>query len=144
MVLLNGCTAPLNDVALLGSNPLRVYVVLFEAAQRDVRGDCGGTTSWSIKGLASEIGIERKTVSRALFKLLDAGYIQIAGEESNKVGSRNTVWRVTHPEMLDAVRYSIDVMGPPSKRLQKMRTKQKKVDASKYYESIATTEFFEG
>ena len=45
MVLLDKVQPPMNDIALLGSNPLRVYVVLFEAAQRDIRGNAGGTTS---------------------------------------------------------------------------------------------------
>ena len=135
MILLDKVTPPLNDVAMLGSNPLRVYVLLFDAAQLDVRGECGGTTSWTIKGLASELGVKRDTVSRALDKLLDNGYIQIVGEKDNKNSSRSTVWRVTHPSMLDAVRYSIELMGPPSLRLKKMRTKQKKVDVSKLYET---------
>ncbi len=153
MTLLQQVQPPLNDVALLGSNPLRVYVIMFESAAMDnrydkrthlpwhERRDCGGTTSWTIKGLANELGIKRDTVSRALNKLLDAGYIQIAGEQENKGNSRNTVWRVTHPQMLEAVRYSIELMGPPSERLKKMRTKQQKVDTSKYYELPATIDF---
>jgi len=112
---------------MLGSNPLKVYTVLYDAAARDVRGDCGGTTNWSIKGLASELGVRRETVAAALNKLLDNGFIQVAGESTNKGGSHNTVWRVTHPNMLDAVRYANDIMGPPSERLKKMRNKQKKV-----------------
>ena len=140
MVLLDKVQPPLNDIALLGSNPLRVYVILFEAAQHDVRGNCGGTSCYTIKGIASELGIERKTVARALNKLLDTGYIQIAGEQHNKDGCHSTIWRVTHPEMLDAVRYSIELMGAPSERLKKMRTKQKKVDTSKYQEHLAMTD----
>ncbi len=135
MVLLDKVQPPLGDVALLGTNPLRIYVMLFEAAQHDVRGDCGGTSSWSIKGLASELHIKRETAARALNKLLDYGFIQIAGEEENKGNSRNTIWRITYPTMLDAVRHSIEIMGKPSKRLQKMRVKNKKVNVSKYSES---------
>ena len=129
------CAPPLYEVAMLGSNPLRVYTILFESAQADDREDCGGTTSWTIKGLAGEIGVKRETVSRALNKLLDNGYIQIIGETRNKGNSHSTVWRVTHPEMLERVRYSIEMMGDkPSERLAKMRTKQQKIDTSKYEE----------
>ena len=142
MILLNNVEPPLKEVAMLGSNPLRVYLILFEAAQHDVRGNCGGTTSWTIKGIASELGIKRDTVSRALNKLLDTGYIQIAGEQPNKESSRSTIWRVTHPKMMEAVRYAIELMGPPSERLRKMRTKQKKVDASKYYENQTMIDIF--
>lgn len=45
MVLLDKVQPPMNDIVLLDSNPLRVYIVLFEAAQRDIRGNAGGTTS---------------------------------------------------------------------------------------------------
>lgn len=141
MILLNKCEAPLTDVAILGSSPLRVYLVLFEAAQHDVRDNCGGTSSWTIKGIASELGVTRETVSRALNKLLDCGYIQIAGELSNREGSNSTVWRVTHQKMLDAVRYSIELIGLPSERLKKMRTKHRKVDATNYYETPMATDF---
>ena len=104
-VQIHKASAMFNQVAALGGHtPLQVYAVLWEAAANDVRGDCGGTTSYSIKGLAAEIGRTRETVSAALNKLLDAGFIQIAGEEQNKGCSNNTVWRVTHPRMLAAVR----------------------------------------
>ena len=132
-VLLDSANAPYNDIALLGSNPLRVYTILFESAQHDVRENCGGTSSWSIKGLAAELNIKRETVSRSIDKILDSGYIQIAGEITNKGGSNNTLWRITHPDMLDAVRYSIETMGKfPSERLRVMRTKAKRVSMPIY------------
>ena len=132
-VLLDNAIPPFNDIALLGSNPLRVYTILFESAQHDVRKNCGGTSCWSIKGLAAELNIKRETVSRALNKILDSGHIQIAGEITNKGGSNNTLWRVTHPNMLDAVRYSIEIMGKlPSERLKAMRTKAKRVSIPIY------------
>jgi hypothetical protein len=132
-VLLDNAIPHFNDIALLGSNPLRVYTILFESAQHDVRENCGGTSSWSIKGLAAELKIKRETVSRALNKILDSGHIQIAGEITNKDGSNNTLWRVTHPNMLDAVRYSIEIMGKlPSERLKAMRTKAKRVSIPIY------------
>ena len=126
-VILERCNPPLNEVALLGSNPLRVYTVMYESAAHDIRGNCGGTTSWTIKGLANELSIKRETVARAIDKLLDNGFIQIIGQSYNSGLSNNIVWRVTHPDMLDAVRYSIEMMGPPSERLAKMRVKEKKI-----------------
>ena len=131
-----------NQVAALrGHALLQVYAVLWDAAATDIRGDCGGTTSYSIKGLSLELGRKRETVARALEKLLDAGFIQIAGEEKNKGGSNNTVWRVTHPKMLAAVRYSIEVMGPPSQRLKQMRVKAKRPDTTRYYETQCSWDF---
>ena len=131
-----------NQVAALrGHALLQVYAVLWDAAATDSRGDCGATTSYSIKGLSLELGRKRETVARALEKLLDAGFIQIAGEEKNKGGSNNTVWRVTHPKMLAAVRYSIEVMGPPSQRLKQMRVKAKRPDTTRYYETQCSCDF---
>lgn len=135
-VQIHKASAMFNQVAALeGHTPLQVYAVFWDAAATDIRGNCGGTTSYSIKGLSLELGRKRETVARALEKLLDAGFIQIAGEEQNKGGSNNTVWRVTHPKMLAAVRYSIDVMGPPSQRLKQMRVKAKRPDTTMYYET---------
>ena len=94
----------LKAVALLGSSALRVYAVMLDAAGNDNRGDRGGTTSYTIKGLSIETGLKRDTVARALNKLLDGGFPQIEHEEPNPGGSNNTVWRVTHPKMLEAVR----------------------------------------
>jgi len=141
-VQIHKASAMFNQVAALrGHALLQVYAVLWDAAATDIRGDCGGTTSYSIKGLSLELGRKRETVARALEKLLDAGFIQIAGEEKNKGGSNNTVWRVTHPKMLAAVRYSIEVMGPPSQRLKQMRVKAKRPDTTRYYETQCSCDF---
>ena len=139
MVNLN-CDPPLTDVAILGSHALRIYAVLFEAAQIDNRGDRGGLSCWSIKGLANKLSLHVRTVNSAIHKLLDTGYIQITGEQTNRSGSNNTIWRVTHPKELDSVRYAIEIMGPPSNRLIKLRTKQQKVDTSKYLETLLLTD----
>lgn len=139
MINLN-CEPPLNDVvAILGSSALRVCLMLFEAAKIDNRGNCGGLSCWSIKGLPNELSLHVRTVNSAIHKLLATGYIQIAGEQRNPGNSNNTIWRVTHPKTLESVRYAIAMMGPPSKRLKKMRTKQQKIDTSKYEEALFIT-----
>ncbi|HBT58473.1 MAG TPA: hypothetical protein DEA92_15300 [Pseudomonas sp.] len=56
--------------------------------------------------------MSRTTVIAALKKLLDHGFIQFA-EFSTPY---DRVWRVTHPKHLEAVRYSIEIMGLPSLR----------------------------
>ena len=76
---------------------------------------CGGCTEWSVKGIASECHIGRDKVVEALKQLLDAGFIQYAGRVPAN-GSMKRKWRVTHPDDLEAVRHSIDVMGLPSLR----------------------------
>ena len=102
MINLN-CEPPLTDVAILGSSALRVYLMLFEATKIDIRGNCGGLSCWSIKGLANELSLHVRTVNSAIHKLLDTGYIQIAGEQRNRGNSNNTIWRVTHPKALKSV-----------------------------------------
>ena len=114
VVRIDNAMPMLKAVALLGSSALRVYAVMWEAAGNDNRGDRGGTTSYTIKGLSIETGLKRDTVARALNKLLLGDFLQIEHEEPNTGGSNNTVWHVTHPKMLEAVRYSIDVMGHPA------------------------------
>ena len=71
-------------------------------------------------------GMGKTTVIRALKKLLDSGFIQYA--EFSKPYDR--WWRVTHPDQLEAVRYSIDLMGLPSEKYnQSTRTRHDKDEA---------------
>ena len=103
---------------------LSIYITLAEAAQHDIRDDCGGTTGWSIKGLSSVTGLHRTTIAKYIGQLLDAGFIQITGEEFNRGGSHNTLFRVTTRENLEPVRHAISMMNQlPSQRLAAMRTK---------------------
>jgi len=112
-VILKGSCPPIQEVLKLGRECGLVYGLLWEAAFADVRGDCGGTTTWSVKGIADCCGIGKTTAIRALKKLLDAGFIQYAGWAWGS-GFKKRRWRVTHPDMLEAQRYAISVMGLPS------------------------------
>lgn len=105
----------MEQVFELGRECGPVYALLWEGAFHDVRGNCGGTSTWSVKGMARHCGLGKATVITALKKLLDAGFIQYAGWTWGN-GDKKRRWRVTHPEHLEAVRHSIDVMGPPSLR----------------------------
>ena len=136
MLKLENAEPPWREVHKLGGKTAMVYQLLWDSAKTDVRGDCGGTTRWTVKGIANELGIHRTTVASAIDKLLDCGLIQIEHEIWSTEGSNTIVWRVTHPKMLEAVRYAISIMGKPSARLKRIRTKQKKVQ----YESIETQE----
>ena len=84
----------------------------------------GGTTSWSVKGIANQCGLGKATVIKALKKLLDAGFIQYAGHAWGN-GSPKRRWRVTHPKHLEAVRYAISVMGLPSLKYHEPTTNDK-------------------
>ena len=105
------------EVFDLGRECGPVYALLWESAFRDQSGKGksaqGGTTAWSVKGIASQCGLGKATVISALKKLLDAGFIQYAGWAWGN-GSPKRRWRVTHPKHLEAVRHVISVMGLPS------------------------------
>ena len=120
-------TEPLyKEATKLSPKALQVYLVLWQSAVLDVRydknlkkewkhrADKGGTTEWTIKGIAGHIGSKRETVSKAIALLLDDGLITVAGYRRSTYGTKHTVFRVTHPEEIENVREAISVMGKPS------------------------------
>lgn len=116
-VVLEGSCPPMVEVFELGRECGPIYALLWESAFKDVvgRGKSaqGGTTAWSVKGIAGQCGLGKATVINGLKKLLDAGFIQYAGWGWGS-GARKRRWRVTHPKDLGAVRHAISVMGLPS------------------------------
>ena len=119
-VLLRDIPPPISDVANIGRECISIYALMWESAAKDQRGDCGGICTWTVKGLAAKCGMSKTTVIAALKKLLDSGFIQYA--ESSSPRARQ--WRVTHPQHLEAVRYTIDVMGLPSLKYNDSITKK--------------------
>ena len=109
-VLLKCAVPPISEIAEVGRECVPVYALMWESACRDVRGDCGGTCTWTVKGLSNRLQMGRHTVISAIKKLLDTGFIQYAEFSTPKA----RCWRVTHPDHLEAVRHAISVMGPPS------------------------------
>ena len=99
---------------------LLVYVFLWDSAwiHHDDEDGNSGTSKWSHKGIADKLRLGKSTVLKAINGLLDAGLIQHTGYLPTGKGSSKARYRVTHPETLDAQRYAISVMGPPSERKQ--------------------------
>lgn len=122
-MILQNCCPPLVQVAKLGGACSQVYAVLWESAYKDVRRDprlhkhwktrmdCGGTTKWTIKGIAGELGTCRKRVAKALDQLLDNGFVIAEGYEQTGRGTKTIIWRVVHPDQLEARRAVIEIMG---------------------------------
>ena len=122
-VILQNCCPPLVEAAKLGGLCSRVYAVLFESAYKDVRRDpalhkdwedrrdCGGTTESTAKGIANELGSCRKRVGQALNQLLDNGLLIAEGYYQAGRGTKTTIWRVVHPDQLEARRVAIELMG---------------------------------
>ena len=121
----------------LGKKATQIYLFLWDLAVRDVehdirkhlpwhmRRDCGGSTYVSVRGISNYLKMSHNTVQKHLNSLLDHGYIQISAVTKIN-GYDRVVWRATYPDMLEAVRYSICVMGDkPSERLRKIRLQSK-------------------
>ena len=98
-VILKDVKPPLLEVAKLKGKASQVYSLMWESASKDNRydsrmdlewshrRDAGGTTHWSIKGMADVLKLQRRTVSKALCSLLDNGLIQVVGYEPSGFGS---------------------------------------------------------
>ena len=141
-VILKNTQPPLLEVAKLGGKESQVYCFMWQSAVMDVRydkdltkqgedrRDCGGTTHWSVKGIASELGLSRLTVSKAIRNLLDNGLIIAEGYINNHNGSDHTVFRVVHPEQIENVRAAISVMGIASEKWTARMTATKKCKVS--------------
>jgi len=119
-VALKGSCPPMRKVLMLGRECGLIYGLLWEAAFRNSEKNAsyGAITEWSVKGIANECSMGKATVRRGLKKLLDAGFIQYAGKSWGS-GSWKRRWSVTHPNQLEAVRYSISMMGLPSLNYKK-------------------------
>lgn len=98
------------EATRLSPKALQVYLVLWQSACMSPN----GTTEWTVKGIAGHTGSKRETISKAIALLIDDGLITVAGYAPSNYGSKHTVFRVTHPSQLEAVRYAADVIGKPS------------------------------
>lgn len=104
-------TQPLyKEATRLSPKTLNVYLFLWQSACMDKQ----GLTEWTIKGIADQTNSQRKTVSNAIAQLIDDGLISVAGYKPSDYGTKHTVFRVTHPSDLEAVRYAVSVIGKPS------------------------------
>ena len=155
-VILKNTQPPLLVVSKLGGKEAQVYCFIWQSAVMDVRydkdpakqwedrRDCGGTTHWSVKGIAAELGTTRKTVSKAIRTLLDNGLITIAGYINNRNGSDHTVFRVVHPDQIESVRATLGLLAPASERWTARMTSKKKElvssDCSELFDDIPVPE----
>ncbi len=121
-VIVSTTQPPLKDVALLGVYATSVYCVLWQSATADLRydkdltkswserRDCGATTTWSVKGLADYLSINRRTVTKALNVLQDEGYIISENYVRGEGGQWKSLWRVVHPNQIEHRRHTIGLL----------------------------------
>ena len=132
-VILKDTVPPILEVAELGYTAVAVYSLLYQSAYQDQRydkrkcllrtdrQDCGGTTHWTHKGMADKLGMGKKKLLESIDALLDHGFIQVAGMLPSLKGSRQRLYRVVHPEMLETVRAVIPMLPePPSETAKRL------------------------
>ena len=137
--MITAVAPPLEAVRrLAGRSAAEVYRFLYEHSSMDTINRIYNTSNWSVKGISGELYMHRDTVARAIDKLLDNGFIGIVGSQKSSNGSNTIVWAIYSPDWIPNVRYSIELMGPPSKRLKQIRAKAKRVQ---FPESLVACEF---
>ena len=133
-VILKDVEPPIMEVAKLGYAAVAVYSLLFQSAHRDrcyaqiapgYRADTGGTTNGSHKAIADTLSMGKAKLIQATDALLDAGFIQVIARVRSATGSKHRVYRVTHPEHLEAQRLALSLFDEPSS------VRNKRIDAIK-------------
>ena len=121
-IILDDPVPPVREVAQYGATAVAIYCLMYESAFMDKRfdknrhlpwdqrGDCGGLCRWSHKAMSDTLGIGKKTLIDKIDLLLDAGYIQVEGMEMGSKVSHQRIYRVTHPNSLEARRAAIKLM----------------------------------
>lgn len=113
-VILKNVEAPLDLVSPFGAITTQIYLTLWESAQMDNRGDCGGLTSWTHLGLSKELGFTRRTVERHINILLDEGFITVAGSNRSNRGKKSRVYRVIHPDHISTQKMILSFYAKPA------------------------------
>ena len=131
-VKLAGSCPRMQEAFALGRECGAVYAVLWEAAWHVDRDEFGGTTQMSHKALSAICRMSSKTVIKAVDLLMDDGLISCEGMTySWGGGSQQRIYRVTHPESLEAKRAAIETMGEkllPSDRARSKRGERREVE----------------
>ena len=121
-IILDDPIPPVREVARYGATAVAIYCLMYESAFMDKRfdknshlpweqrRDCGGLCRWSHKAISDTLGIGKKTLLEKIALLLDAGYIQVEGMEMGSKVSHQRIYRVTHPNSLEARRVAIELM----------------------------------
>ena len=132
-VILDDSVTPAREIAQFGATAVAIYCLMYESAFKDkrfdkrknlpwrLRRDVGGLCRWSHKAISETLSIGKKTLLDKIDLLLDAGYIQVEGMEMGSKVSYQRIYRVTHPNALEARRAAIELL--PEKPSITARTK---------------------
>ena len=135
-VILKDTVPPITEIAKLGYAAVAVYSLMYQSAYQDLRydkrmyrkwkdrRDCGGTTNWSHKAIAETLHMGKAKVINAIDLLLDNGFIQAEGLMPSSKGSKHRIYRVVHPDMIDAVRHAMSFFSSTASDRAKQTSKR--------------------
>ena len=127
-VILRDIAPPIREVSELGYAAVAVYSLLFESAHREWEytldkekfpRDTGGTTTWSHKAIAETLKMGKAKVIQCTDILLDAGFLQVVGRIASSKGSKHRIYRVIHPNQIQAQRAILALFNEPQSRRNK-------------------------
>ena len=77
------------------------------------RRDTGGTTHWSIDGLAKQLHIGHTTAEKAINILINHGFIRVLNFIPTGKGKKKRYFQIIHPSQIDNVRESLEILEEP-------------------------------
>ncbi len=115
----------IKDIESVSAQTIAIYAYLWESAywsqnldrvDREFwsdRRDTGGTTHWSIDGLAKQLHIGHTTAEKAINTLIKHGFIRVLHFMPTKKGKKKRKYQIIHPSQIDSVRESLEILEEP-------------------------------
>ena len=115
----------IKDIESVSAQTIAIYAHLWESAYwaqnidragREFwsdRRDTGGTTHWSIDGLAQQLRIGHTKAEKAINSLINHGFIRVLHFVPTKKGKRKRYFQIIHPSQIDNVRESLEILEKP-------------------------------
>jgi len=115
----------IKDIESVSAQTIAVYAYLWESAYwaqnldragREFwsdRRDTGGTSHWSIDGLAKQLHIGHTTAEKAINILINHGFIRVLNFIPTGKGKKKRYFQIIHPSQIDNVRESLEILEEP-------------------------------
>ena len=115
----------IKDIESVSAQTIAIYTYLWESAywsqnldrvDREFwsdRRDTGGTSYWSIDGLAKQLQIGHTTAEKAINILINHGFIRVLNFIPTGKGKKKRYFQIIHPSQIDNVRESLEILEEP-------------------------------
>ena len=115
----------IKDIESVSAQTIAIYAHLWESAywsqnldrvDREFwsdRRDIGGTTHWSIDGLAKQLHIGHTTAEKAINTLINHGFIRVLNFMPTIKGKKKRKFQIIHPSQIDSIRKSLEILEEP-------------------------------